>query len=99
LRLPQGRLGAALCVTADASQLRASAEGFDQGKPSTRTYGAVGLEAQPTWQISDGYRLSAAVSALLPFVRESFSVTGRGVAYEPPSINWRLLVLSEIGAF
>jgi hypothetical protein len=99
LRAAGGAFGAALCGTLDASMLRASAEGFDQGTPSRRTYGAVGLEAHPSWYLSDSYRISAALGLLLPFTRESFSVNGRGVAYIPPQLNWRVLVFSEIGAF
>ena len=57
------------------------------------------MEAQPTWNVSDGYRISVVLGALLPFTRESFSVVGRGVAYVPPQLNWRILVFSEIGAF
>lgn len=99
LRLTQGRFGSGLCVAADGGMLRASAEGFAQGEPSSRSYQAVGLEAQPSWNVSDGYRISMALGALLPFTRESFSVIGRGVAYVPPQLNWRILVFSEIGAF
>ncbi len=99
LQVEPGRFGAALCAALDGSMLRASAEGFDEGRPSTRFYGAAGIEAQPSWFISDSYRLSAALSALLPFTRESFSVSGRGVAYVPPSVNWRVLLISELGAF
>jgi hypothetical protein len=99
LRLAQGRFGSALCLVGDVAMLRASADGFDDGRPGTRAYGAAGLEAQPSWNVSDGYRISMALGALLPFGRESFSVEGRGVAYVPPELNWRLLVLSEIGAF
>jgi hypothetical protein len=99
LRFTQGSLGAALCGALDGSMLRASAEGFESGQPSTRKYAALGLELQPAWSISDSYRLSAALGALVPFRQESFSVTGRGVAYVPPKINWRALVFSEIGAF
>ena len=99
LQRSQGHFGAALCATADAGILRASAEGFEQGKPSTRNYEGVGLEAQPSWYISDSYRISVALGALLPISRESFSVTGKGVAYIPPQLNWRVLVFSEIGAF
>lgn len=92
-------LGAAVCAAFDASMLRASAEGFDDGRPSSRSYEALGLEAQPSWYISDSYRLSAVVGMLVPFSRESFSVVNRGVAYVPPSLNWRVLVFSEIGTF
>jgi hypothetical protein len=99
LRLTQGNFGSGLCVTADGGLLRASAEGFAQGEPRSRGYEAVGLEAQPSWNVSDGYRISLALGALLPFKRESFSVVGRGVAYIPPQLNWRILVFSEIGAF
>jgi hypothetical protein len=99
LRLTQGRFGSGLCAAADGGMLRASAEGFGQGQPSSRSYQAVGLEAQPSWNVSDGYRISMALGALLPFTRESFSVIGRGVAYVPPQLNWRILVFSEIGAF
>ncbi len=99
LQHAQGHFGVALCATADAGMLRASAEGFAQGKPSSRNYEGVGLEAQPSWYISDSYRISAALGALLPISRESFSVTGKGVAYIPPQLNWRVLVFSEIGAF
>lgn len=93
------RFGAALCATFDASMLRASAEGFDDGRPSSRAYEALGLEAQPSWYIADRYRLSAVLAALAPFTRESFSVTGRGVAYVPPAHNFRVLLISEIGTF
>lgn len=99
LRLTQGRFGSGLCAAVDLGMLRASAEGFAQGEPSSRSYQAVGLEAQPSWNVSDGYRISMALGALLPFTRESFSVIGRGVAYVPPQLNWRILVFSEIGAF
>lgn len=99
LRLTQGNFGSGLCVTADGGMLRASAEGFERGKPSSRGYAAVGLEAQPSWNVSDGYRIAVALGALVPFSRESFSVVGRGVAYVPPHLNWRILVFSEIGAF
>jgi hypothetical protein len=99
LQRSQDHFGAALCATADAGMLRASADGFDQGEPSTRNYEGVGLEAQPSWYISDSYRISAALGVLLPISRESFSVTGKGVAYIPPQLNWRVLVFSEIGAF
>jgi hypothetical protein len=99
LQVEPGRFGAALCAAFDGSMLRASAEGFDEGRPSTRFYGGVGIEAQPSWFISDSYRLSAALSAMLPLSRESFSVSGRGVAYVPPSVNWRVLLISELGAF
>lgn len=99
LRLARPRIGVALCAAADASLLRASAEGFDAGTPSTRSYGALGLELQPGWHISDNYRISAVLAALLPLTRESFSVAGRGVAYVPPRLNWRILVFSEIGTF
>ena len=97
--LTQGDFGTGLCATADGGMLRASAEGFQQGKPHSRSYEAVGLEAQPSWNVSDGYRISVVLGALLPFTRESFSVIGRGVAYAPPQLNWRILVFSEIGAF
>jgi hypothetical protein len=95
----RGHLGAALCAAADLSLLRASAEGFDQTKPSTRTYEAIGLEVQPNWYLSDRVRISAVLGALLPFTRESFSVTDRGVAYVPPWVNLRFLLISEIGVF
>jgi hypothetical protein len=98
-RFSRGSFGAGLCGAFDAAMLRASAEGFDNGKPSTERYAAIGLEAQPSWDISPSYRMSAALAALVPFTRESFSVTGRGVAYVPPPLNWRILVFSEIGAF
>jgi hypothetical protein len=99
LQVTQRQLGAALCATVDASLLRASASGFDDAKPSTRIYEAVGLEAQPSWYLSDNVRISAAFAALLPVTRESFSVTGRGAAYVPPGLNWRILLFSEIGVF
>jgi hypothetical protein len=99
LRAAGGGFGAALCGTLDASMLRASADGFDDGTPSRRSYGAAGLEAHPSWYLSDSYRISAALGLLVPFTRESFSVNGRGVAYIPPQLNWRILVFSEIGAF
>ena len=99
LRLTQGSFGSGLCATVDGGMLRASAEGFEQGRPSSRGYAAAGLEAQPSWNVSDGYRISVALGALVPFSRESFSVIGRGVAYVPPQLNWRILVFSEIGAF
>ena len=79
--------------------LRASAEGFEQAKPSIRSYEGVGLEVHPSWYVSDGLRLSSVLGALLPITRESFSVTGRGVAYLPPQINWRILLLLGIGVF
>ena len=99
LQRSHGHFGAAACATADAGMLRASAEGFAEGRPSTRNYEGVGLEAQPSWYISDSYRISAALGVLFPISRESFSVTGKGVAYIPPQVNWRVLVFSEIGAF
>lgn len=99
LRFGQGPFGAAVCGSVDAAMLRASAEGFADGRSSTRPYGAVGLELQPSWFISESYRISAAAGAVLPFTQESFSVTGRGVAYVPPQISWRVLLFSEIGAF
>lgn len=99
LQLTEGRLGAALCATADLSLLRARATGFDNARPSTRSYEAVGLEAQPSWYISDKVRVSALLAGMLPATRESFSVTGRGAAYVPPQLNWRTLVFFEIGAF
>jgi hypothetical protein len=99
LQVEPGRFGAALCATLDGSMLRASAEGFDEGRPSTRLYGGAGIEAQPSWYLSDSYRLSAALGAMVPLSRESFSVTGRGVAYVPPSVNFRVLLISELGAF
>lgn len=98
-RFSRGSFGAGLCGAFDVAMLRASAEGFNDGKPSTERYAAIGLEAQPSWDISPSYRMSAALSALAPFTRQSFSVTGRGVAYVPPPLNWRILVFSEIGAF
>ena len=99
VRFSQGRFGMALCGALDGSMVRASAEGFEDGKPSTRKYGAAGLEAQPSWNLLRRYRISAALGALVPFTRESFSVSGKGVAYVPPQLNWRILVFSEIGAF
>ena len=99
LRFKQDHLGAALCGVVDVAMLRASAEGFAEGTPSTRAYGAAGLEVQPSWYVSDSYRISAALAALVPFTQESFSVTGKGVAYIPPKVSWRVLLLSEIGAF
>lgn len=99
LQVEPKRFGAALCATFDGSMLRASAEGFDSGHPSSRLYGAAGIEAQPSWYISESYRLTAVLSAMVPFKIESFSVTGRGVAYVPPPVNWRLLLISELGAF
>lgn len=98
-QLPGRRFGAALCATFDASMLRASAEGFDDGRPSSRAYEALGLEAQPSWHITGRYRLSLVLAALVPFSRESFSVEGRGVAYVPPALNYRFLIFSEIGTF
>jgi hypothetical protein len=95
----RGNFGAALCAAADVSLLRASAEGFDQAKPSMRSYEAVGLEVQPSWYVSDGIRISAVLGALLPFTRESFSVNGRGVAYVPPRGNLRFILVSEVGVF
>jgi hypothetical protein len=99
LQSSQGHFAAALCVAADASVLRATAEGFEQGKPGTRGYEAVGLEVHPSWYISEGFRVSAVLGSLLPFTRESFSVTGRGAAYVPPRANLRFLLVSEIGVF
>jgi hypothetical protein len=89
----------ALCATADVSVLRAGAKGFADATSSTRIYEGFGLEAQPSWYLSDNVRLSAALAALLPVTRESFSVTGRGAAYVPPNMNWRVLLISEIGTF
>lgn len=99
LQLTPGRFGGAVCATADVSLLRASAKGFDDAKSSTRIYEAFGLEAQPSWYLSDNVRLSAALAALVPVSQESFSVTGRGAAYVPPELNWRILLISEIGTF
>jgi hypothetical protein len=99
VRFSQGRFGTAVCGALDGSMVRASAEGFEDGKSSTRKYGAAGVELQPSWNLSRRYRISAALGALLPFTRESFSVAGRGVAYVPPQLNWRIVVVSEIGAF
>jgi len=99
LQLTQGRLGAALCATADIGLLRAGAKGFADATSSTRIYEGFGLEAQPSWYLSDIVRLSAALAALAPVSRESFSVTGRGTAYDPPELNWRVLLISEIGIF
>lgn len=98
-RFQEGPFGAAVCGNLDGSMLRASAEGFAGGKSTTRPYGAAGLELQPSWFIGGRYRISAAAGALVPFTRESFSVTGKGVAYVPPAVSWRVLLLSEIGAF
>jgi hypothetical protein len=99
LRFAGSRLGAAVCGTFDGGMLRASADGFDDGKPSTRGYEAIGLELRPSWNLSDSYRISAVLGAMFPFRQESFSVTGRGIAFAPPPVNWRVLVFSEIGAF
>jgi hypothetical protein len=99
MRTAGSHFGAALCGTFDLALLRASAEGFDDGQPSRRHYGAAGLELHPSWYATGSYRISAALGLLLPFTRESFSVIGRGVAYMPPALNWRVLVFSEIGAF
>jgi len=99
LQLTQRPIGAALCATADVSVLRAGAKGFADATSSTRIYEGFGLEAQPSWYLSDNVRLSAALAALLPVTRESFSVTGRGPAYVPPNMNWRVLLISEIGTF
>lgn len=93
------RVGGALCAALDASMLRASADGFDAGRPSSRAYGAAGVELQLGYSPLERYRISAAAGALATFTRESFSVAGLGVAYVPPQINWRILVFSEIGAF
>lgn len=98
-QVKHGRATGALCATVDASILRASAEGFEDGTPSSRSYGALGLETHPGWYILNNYRISAALGAFVPFSRESFSVIGKGVAYVPPSLNWRVLLFSEIGAF
>lgn len=98
-QLARRHFGAALCATFDASMLRASAEGFDEGRPSSRAYEALGLELHPSWFITDHYRLTAVLSGLAPLSRESFSVIGRGVAYVPPALNFRILLLSEIGTF
>ena len=98
-RFKEGDFGAAVCGNVDGAMLRASAEGFSDGKSTTRRYGAAGLELQPSLYIGKSYRISAAAGALLPFTRESFSVTGKGVAYVPPAVTWRVLLLSEIGAF
>jgi hypothetical protein len=99
LRFARGHLGAALCGTFDGGMLRASADGFDNGKPSSRGYEALGLELHPSWNVSESYRILAVFGAMLPFRRESFSVVGRGMAYVPPPLNWRILLFSEIGAF
>jgi hypothetical protein len=95
----RGRLGAAACVAADGVVLRATTQGFDQGRPGIRGDGAIGWEVHPSLELADGIRLSAVLGALLPFSRESFSVTGRGVAYVPPRVNLRILLVSEIGVF
>ncbi|HVJ20937.1 MAG TPA: hypothetical protein VM686_36255 [Polyangiaceae bacterium] len=99
LRLAHDENGAAFCAAFDAGMLSGRAEGFAESTPSTRSYEAVGLELQASSQISKRVRLSAALAGLVPFTRESFSVTGRGFAYVPPSLNSRLLMFIEIGAF
>lgn len=92
-------LGTAICAAFDASMLRASAQGFPDAKSSSRPYEAVGVELQPSWMISGSYGITAVLGVLMPFTQESFSVTGRGVAYLPPPLNWRVLLFSELGAF
>jgi hypothetical protein len=98
-RFNRDHFGAALCANVDAAMLRASAQGYADGRSSTRPYGAAGLELQPSWFISNRYRISAAAGVVAPFTRESFSVTGLGVAYVPAFVSWRVLLLSELGAF
>jgi hypothetical protein len=92
-------VGTALCAAFDASMLRASAQGFSDATSSSRPYEAVGVELQPSWMITQSYGITAVLGVLLPFTQESFSVTGRGVAYLPPPLNWRVLLFSELGAF
>jgi len=99
LRLTGGDTGAALCATFDAGMLNGRAEGFAESKPSTQSYEAVGLELLTSVKIADRLRLSSAFAGLVPFTRESFSVTGLGVAYVPPSLNGRVLIFLEMGTF
>ncbi len=98
-RASSGQFGGALCAALDAAMLRAGGQGYAEATPATRGYGAVGLELQPTWTLAGRYRISAAFGGLLPFTQESFSVSGVGVAYIPPPLNWRALMLLELGAF
>jgi hypothetical protein len=98
-RTARGQVGGALCAALDAAMLRANGQGYAEATPVTRGYGAAGLELQPTWTIAGAYRISAAFGALLPFTQESFSVSGVGVAYIPPPLNWRALLFLELGAF
>ncbi len=99
VRLARGDIEAALCAAFDAGMLRGRAEGFAESTPSTRGYEAVGLELQPSWNLATHFRFSASLAAMLPFSRESFSVTGRGVAYVPPALNGRALIFAELGVF
>lgn len=98
-RATSGQLGGALCAALDAAMLRASGQGYAEATPATRGYGAVGLELQPSWTLAGRYRISAAFGGMLPFTQQSFSVSGVGVAYIPPPLNWRTLLLLELGAF
>jgi hypothetical protein len=98
-RAARGQVSGALCAALDAAVLRAGGQGYAEATPATRGYGAVGLELQPSWTIASRYRISAALGGLLPFTQESFSVSGVGVAYIPPPLNWRALLLVELGAF
>jgi hypothetical protein len=99
LRLTRDDTGAALCATFDAGMLSGRAEGFEGSTQSRQSYEAVGLELQPNFALTEQLRVSASLAALLPFTRESFSVTGRGVAYVPPTLNGRALVFIEAGVF
>lgn len=91
--------GIALCAALDGGLLHGSATGFEREDPSTRLYAAAGVEAQPSLYLGRGLRLTAVLGAGLPLYRESFSVTGRGVAYRPPVVNLRALIAIEVALF
>jgi hypothetical protein len=99
VRLARGTAGLALCAAFDAGQLSGTSEGFADTSPGMRSYEALGLELQPSWNFAERGRISAVLGGLLPFTRESFSVTGLGAAYVPPAVGWRALVLSELAVF
>lgn len=99
VRLARGTAGLALCAAFDAGQLRGTSEGFTDTSPGMRSYEALGLELQPSWNFAERGRISAVLGGLLPFTRESFSVTGLGAAYVPPAVGWRALFFSELAVF
>lgn len=98
-RIARGRLEFALCGVFDAGLLRASAQGFEAAAPNRRAYAALGIEAMPGLLVLEGVRAAMHAGLLLPVQRESFSVTGRGRAYLPPAVNWRIMLLTELRVF